>query len=155
MASQSRRGGGGGRGEGAVEGGGAFHVLPGPLLRSELLRAAATQRASLNDHRVRVSGQGQGHGHSQGQGHGQARGRAQGQGGVRHPSFRQSRSHTPQRRVSLRLAERTKAVVLRAGSQNFLSILFFVVSKAWGGRLEAALRWGVRYLLLRRLGGPG
>ena len=154
MASQSRRGGTEGGAWGRWRGG-RFSRPPGPPTTSELLRAAATQRASLNDHRVRVSGQGQGHGHSQGQGHGQARGRAQGQGGVRHPSFRQSRSHTPQRRVSLRLAERTKAVVLRAGSQNFLSILFFVVSKAWGGRLEAALRWGVRYLLLRRLGGPG
>ena len=38
-----------------------------------------------------------------------------------HPSFRQSRSHTPERSASLRLAERTNAVVLRAGSQNFSS----------------------------------
>ena len=37
-----------------MEGGDAFHVLPGPLLRSERLRAAATQRATKNDHRVRV-----------------------------------------------------------------------------------------------------
>ena len=39
----------------------------------------------------------------------------------RHPSFRQSRSQTPQRWESSRSAERTKAVVLRAGSQYFSS----------------------------------